>query len=284
MKWIQQLLGVIINSTAPLAPKWNGHLAFRIFCTVPPQKPINPRIEEFYSALKSETISLGKHEVMLHSMGQGPTKLLFLHGWMGNAYHWRKYTDALDPSQYTVYLLEAPGHGQAGGKHLNLELYRLGVEQALARIGPVELLIGHSLGSLTAAYTFLKEPALPVNRFVITGAPEGIGSIIAYFQEQLKLSPLAVNNLKAKIEQLLLVPIDQLNLPHFFAQVDRPTLIVHEETDLVTPIGPIRAGLPDNDYLAVHFTQGDDHRLLAETTVATVLQFINQNTHVYQTF
>jgi esterase/lipase len=223
---------------------------------------------------KHQFLDIDGHSAVLHQWGTGPKKVLFLHGWMSNSQRWLPYANQLDKNDYTIYALDAPGHGMAKGNHLNVEIYRNALEQSLAIIGSIDTLVCHSLGSLVGGYAYLNRNEIPVKRFVIMGSPSGMDAIFVYFEQLLGLSKRAIENLEGKINSVLKLPHKEISQVQFFQRVNQPLLVIHEKSDRITPFEPIRLASEGNKSIETFFTQGQDHNLKGPDTVARVIQFI----------
>jgi pimeloyl-ACP methyl ester carboxylesterase len=66
----------------------------------------------------------------------------------------------------------APGHGHSAGNSLHLEVSCDFLAMLIADLKNVHAIIAHSLGSLVAAYAFIKNECLPVKRYIVAGAPK----------------------------------------------------------------------------------------------------------------
>ena len=186
-KLITQLIGSYINLTAPLAPRYNGDLIFKLVCSVN-SPPLIPKTKAFFDFGTTTLLPTTHKDVALHAWGTGEQNLLFLHGWQSNAKQWQAYVEQLDLNKYTIYALDAPGHGSSLGSHLNLELYRYAIEQAINHIGEVHCVICHSLGSLAMSYAYLYHPKVAVSSYVIMGSPGAMNDILEYSRNILSLS------------------------------------------------------------------------------------------------
>ncbi|MDC8005330.1 alpha/beta hydrolase [Aureisphaera galaxeae] len=272
-KLITQSVGAFINVTAVVFPKWNADFSFNLLCKVK-RVGISEKGKEFFEDAEQTFLEVDGHSAVLHKWGQGPKTVLFLHGWLSNSQRWRNFVDHLDLSEYTVYAVDAPGHGMAKGKYLNLEVYRQSLRQALELTGPVDTLVCHSLGSLATAYAHLEADGLPIKKYVITGAPSGMDAIFVYFEELLGLSNKAIANLEGKINSILKLPHGEVSMKHFFKKVQDPLLVIHERNDRVTPFRAIESALNGNKVIQTYFTEGNDHNLKTPDVIDRVITFI----------
>jgi len=288
MKMKQLVITVLsgfINVTAVLFPKWNAEYLFDLLCKVK-RVGISEKGRIFLEKGQTQYLDIDGFSAALHKWGSGDKNLLFLHGWMSNSQRWAPYVEQLDLNEYTVYALDAPGHGMARGNRLNLEVYRKAMVQSIDLIGEVETLVCHSLGSLVGSYGYLHNEKIAINRFIIMGAPSGVDAIFIYFKDLVGLSKKAMQNLEVKINEVLQLPHNEIGIAQFIEKVERPVLVVHERTDRITPFEPIRVasewasnGSPhpkrNQKQIATFFTEGQDHNLKSTETVDRVLQFIN---------
>ncbi len=277
-KLLTKLTGKYLNVTAPLFPKLNREQAFKLLCKVQPV-PISKEGYDFFSTAETSYIEVPQASIAVHKWGDGSKKILFLHGWMSHSKRWQPYIDKLDTSEYSIYSLDAPAHGLSKGKVMNIEMYRKATEDIILKIGGVDHLICHSLGSLVGAYTFLANKEIPVKDYVIMGAPSGMDAIFGFFKDTLQLSNRTIDNLGIKVDSVLKIPASNLNLGNFFKQVEEPVFIVHEESDAVTPVSEIKKAAENStNNIKAWFTTGQDHNLTKTETVVTIINHIT-NTH-----
>lgn len=270
---ITKLIGIFINVTAVLFPRWSKEFSFKLFCKVRPVG-ISEKGKEFLAKATTTFLEVDGHSAALHRWGNGSKNVLFLHGWMSHSKRWQAYVDRLDLNEYSVYSLDAPGHGMAKGNHLNLEIYRKAIVQAIEKAGTIDTLISHSLGGLVLAYSYLSDKKIPVKRFVIMGSPAGMDAIFSYFQGLLGLSEKAMHHLKEKANSILKIPHQQIYMENFFSTVEKPVLVVHEKTDSITPFKPIEKALQQNKKVKTLFTEGLNHDLKSEEVYAAVVAYI----------
>ena len=283
--FIARLIGFYFNLGTYLFPKRVREQAFNLLCKVK-KLPITPEGAEFFKRGSTTFTDVYGYRTALHKWGDGPKKILFLHGWMSHSQRWKSYVDSLDLNEYTCYALDAPGHGTSEGNFLNLEIYREAYETALDQIGDVDVLVAHSLGNLVAAYQYFYNPKIAVKSYVIMGSPSGMDAIFEYFHELLGLSQAMMKNLSVKIKEVLKVDPSNLQLSEFFQSNTKPKLVIHEISDSVTPIGPIREGIQGAANVTAYFTEGLDHTLKGPDVKEKVINFIKDITknqiHVFE--
>lgn len=272
---ITKSLGIFLNITSVLFPKWSTEFSFKLFCKVS-AVGFSEKGKQFLGKANTTFFEVDGHSAVVHRWGNGPKKVLFLHGWMSHSQRWKPYVDRLDLNKYSVYAIDAPGHGMAAGNHLNLEIYRKAIVHVLKEAGSIDTLISHSLGGLVAAYSYLCDKKLPIKRFVIMGAPAGIEPVFSYFQNLLGLSSKVMYHLEQKANSILKIPYEQISMKNFFSTIESPVLVIHEKTDIVTPFKPIEKVLQQNKTIETFYTEGLQHDLKSEEVYAKVTAYIEQ--------
>jgi pimeloyl-ACP methyl ester carboxylesterase len=276
-KLIPKIIGGLLNILTPIFPKFTRNKAFNLLSRVK-RVPISEEGQIFFSKGETHWLKVASYKTALHKWGNGPKKVLFMHGWMSHSQRWKLYVESMDPNKFTCYALDAPGHGASEGNFLNLEIYREAYEETLKFTGPVDVLVSHSFGNLVAAYQFLYEPELPVASYVIMGSPSGMDAIFKYFEDILGVSTRMLRNLSIKINEVLKLPIDEISMRNFFEQLDKPALLIHEESDRITPIAPIKVAASEVKNMETHYTNGLDHTLKSPEILDRVNIFINKQT------
>lgn len=273
-QFIIKSIGSFINTTALVAPIWSSNYAFNLLCKVR-RAGISEKGKAFFSQATQHTLSIHKHDAVLHQWGNGPKNILFLHGWESNSQRWLPYYNLLEKEQYTVYALDAPGHGMSGGTQLNIEVFRQAIEAAIQHIGTIDTVIGHSLSNTSVGYSYLMNTSVPVKKFVVMGAASGMDAVFAYFKEMLGLSKRSMKNLSAKINTVLKIPHEDVKLASFLEIVTQPVLVVHDKNDRITPFAPIEIALANNKKIDSFITTGLKHDLKGAAVYNKVIAFIN---------
>jgi pimeloyl-ACP methyl ester carboxylesterase len=276
-KIIPKIIGGLLNILTPLFPKFTRNKAFNLLCRVK-RIPISEEGQIFFSKGETHWLDVVGYKTALHKWGDGPKKILFMHGWMSHSQRWKQYVESMDLNEFTCYALDAPGHGASEGNFLNLEIYRVAYMEALEITGPVHVLVSHSFGNLVAGYQYLYNPKVPVASYVIMGSPSGMDAIFKYFEDILGLSPRMLKNLSIKINKVLKLPIEELSMRNFFNKLESPALLIHEETDKITPIAPMKEAASEAKRIEVHYTSGLDHTLKSPEILKIVKNYIYKHT------
>ena len=271
---ITKSIGFFLNAAAVIAPGWAANFAFNLLCKVR-RASISEKGKAFFEKATQHTLLLEKNTAVLHKWGSGPKNILFLHGWESNSQRWLPYYNMLEKEKYTIYALDAPGHGMSGGDKLNVEVFRQAIEAALARIGPIDTIIGHSLSNTAVGYCYIMNPNVDVKKFIVMGAASGMDAVFTYFKEILGLSRRSVANLSKKVNTIFKIPHQEVKLMSFLDKVTQPVLVIHDKNDAVTPFKPIENVLKKHPKINTYITCGLKHDLKAEEVYAKVIAFID---------
>ena len=272
---ITKSIGFFLNAAAVIAPGWAANFAFNLLCKVR-RAGISEKGKAFFEKATQHTLLLEKNTAVLHKWGSGPKNILFLHGWESNSQRWLPYYNMLEKEKYTIYALDAPGHGMSGGDKLNVEVFRQAIEAALARIGPIDTIIGHSLSNTAVGYCYIMNPNVDVKKFIVMGAASGMDAVFTYFKEILGLSIRSVANLSKKVNTIFKIPHQEVKLMSFLDKVTQPVLVIHDKNDAVTPFKPIENVLKKHPKINTYITCGLKHDLKAEEVYAKVIAFIDR--------
>jgi len=272
---ITKSIGLFLNAAAIIAPIWGARFAFNLLCKVR-RAGVSEKGKAFFEKAIQHTLLLEKNSAVLHKWGSGPKNILFLHGWESNSQRWLPYYNLLEKEKYTIYALDAPGHGMSKGDKLNLEVFRQAIEASLEHIGPIDTVIGHSLSNTAMGYCYGIRPDVDVNKFIVMGAASGMDAVFTYFKEILGLSNRSVANLSKKVNTIFKTPHQEVKLMSFFKKVTQPVLVIHDKNDPVTPFEPIEKALKKHPKINSYITNGLKHDLKAEEVYTKVAAFIER--------
>ncbi len=268
------MYGVYMNLLARIAPSKAAEKGFLLFCK-PFRIPINQKQKEFFNSAEKFTIDHEGHAIQGYKWGRGDQKILFLHGWQSHTYRWKPYVEALKDDNYTIYSIDAPGHGMSSGNFLSVPLYSELIENFIREHGPMHTIVGHSLGGFSLLYTFHKYPLLQVGQLILLAPPGEASDFISVFQKTLKLSPRAMELIIDHFANRYDVTPDYFSTKRFIKSVNVKGLIIHDEEDNEAPYHyslPLHHAWERSRLIT---TKGFGHNLRSETVVQDVVDFIN---------
>jgi pimeloyl-ACP methyl ester carboxylesterase len=271
---ITKSIGAGLNTLAHIAPARAANIGFKLFCR-PFRVQINEKQKAFFATAKQEKFTHEGVDIQTYRWGNGPKKILMLHGWQSHTYRWKPYIDALSPD-HTVYALDAPGHGLSGGKFLSVPLYSEVIEEQIKRIGPVDTVLTHSLGGFSALYTFYREPSLHTGDLIALASPGEAKEFFDFYSRSLRLSQKCSNLIINRFQQVFQKTPAFFSAPTFASSITIPGLIIHDEDDKETPFHHaerIHAAWKTSTLIK---TKGFGHNLRSQDVVQEVMQYVSR--------
>lgn len=269
-----RLIGLYLNIFACFSPRAAGKLAFSIFC-----RPVRSRItlkqKSFFQSAQPFSMDYEGVAVRGYRWGSGHQNILFLHGWQSNSYRWKAYIDALPKDQYTIYALDAPGHGQSGGDFLTVPVYSSVIRQVILQLGSVDAVIGHSIGSFSMLYTLFRFPLLPVKSVIALAPPGEATDFVDVFKATLGLSRKVVGLIEEQFVDQYDVKPDFFSAVKFASHLNMKGLIIHDEEDREAPFSYASSIHHAWKRSRLITTKGFGHNLRSPVVVSHVVDFIS---------
>ncbi len=273
---IPLLMGRYINTMARIAPGVAGAHGFRLFC-YPFRPPLKSHQKSFLSAAATSRLRIDSQEIQLYRWGNGPRKVLFLHGWQSHTYRWKPLIDTFSHDDYTLYSLDAPGHGMSAGSMLHVPLYSRVVEAVFEKLGQFDAVIGHSLGAFTLLYTSHHHKELPVDKMVLLAPPGDATEFINFYRNALRLDDRSLRRIESHFEKEIKRPVAFFSAKTFAEAQRRPGLIIHDREDEDTSYTnsvAIHEAWPQSKLV---ITNGLGHNLKSPDIAKQVVEFVNVN-------
>jgi pimeloyl-ACP methyl ester carboxylesterase len=274
IKTITSLAGLYLNSIAHVFPQHAGRQGLKLFCR-PFRLPLKKYQRDYLATADLFSFDHDGVNIQGYRWGDGEKKILFLHGWQSHTFRWKNYIEALPKDQYTIYAIDAPGHGLSAGSFLSVPYYSAVIQQLIATIGHVHAIVSHSLGSFSSLHAFHKQPALPVDKLILMAPPGEASDFISFYQQQLKLSDKTVDLILKQFEKQFQQPIHYFSTTKFAADVKVPGLIIHDEDDEEAPFHYAKKISANWSQSKLIVTKGLGHNLKSKDIVAEVLNFVN---------
>lgn len=276
---IIRLYGVYMNLLAIVAPSKAAEKGFLLFCK-PFRVSITPKQRQFFNSAEKFTIGHEGETIQGYRWGRGEQKILFLHGWQSHTYRWKAYIEALqNEGVYTIFALDAPGHGLSSGNFLSVPLYSSLIENFIRENGPIHTVVGHSLGGFSLLHTFHKYPLLQVNQLILLAPPGEASDFISVFRNTLKLNDRTMDLILDYFASRYDVTPDYFSTSRFIKSVNVRGLIIHDEEDAEAPYRysvPLHKSWERSRLIT---TKGYGHNLRSASVVKDVVDFITDPAH-----
>jgi pimeloyl-ACP methyl ester carboxylesterase len=274
-KIITKVLGAYLNTLAQVAPGKAARDGFYLFC-----RPFRAKLTNYHKKFLQTADQFSfDHDginIQAYRFGNGPKKVLFLHGWQSHTFRWKAYIDALDKEEYTIYAFDAPGHGLSGGSYLNVPFYGEIITQLIETIGDVHAVVGHSLGGFSTLYMLHQKPNVRVGRAILMAPPGEANDFIQFYQNMLGLNQGTMKLINDYFTNEFSKPITWFSTTKFAGSVAIPGLIIHDKEDREAPYHyaeRINNAWPQSRLIT---TEGFGHNLKSPEVVKMVTGFLEE--------
>jgi pimeloyl-ACP methyl ester carboxylesterase len=187
---------------------------------------------------------------------------------------------ALTDRGWRVLAPDAPGHGESHGSTSSLPQFIGALDAVLEQLGPVQALIGHSMGSLAIARRMSdaqRDAPASVEHVALVSAPSGIAFLVESFEQLFGIGEATSRHGRVLFEHRFGGrPEDYTVLGE--RRIDVPVLLVHDDADDVVPCDHSRQLLSRLPRAQLFTTHGLGHSgmLRDPATLAAIADFLDQ--------
>ncbi len=210
------------------ATEWSLKLFFK-----PRKGKVNKSYQEkFLSTATQEKLSINGMTIAGYSFGNGPKKILLLHGWESNTWRWRKLIQHLGKEQYTFYSIDAPAHGKSSEKTFSLLQYNEAINYVFNFFKP-DVIIGHSMGglaNLTHAHHYKIGNEI---KLVNLASPHSLKYIFGLYFDIIGIAKNIKASLTKNILEVFNIDIDQYDVEKIGSNINNKLLIIHDKEDTI---------------------------------------------------
>jgi pimeloyl-ACP methyl ester carboxylesterase len=223
---------------AYIAPTVSGRIATRIWFTPvlwskTKPRPIPDGAETVRFVRKDGDVVTG------YRTGHGDKKALLVHGWAGSTRQYRQLAAALVADGHECVVIDLPGHGPAAGSQTDVVDMADAIIAAADSLGPLNLLVAHSLGAISAARAL--HNGAHVDAFVLIAPGVFPRRAFQQFCSLLHLrAPVAAIVERNMDDRFGEGVFDRAGLEMLESTVPDRTLIVHDIDDEMVPVADAR--------------------------------------------
>jgi len=276
-KTIQKWLGTYINIMAYIAPAYAGKLGFKLFGR-PIRKKMKPGDKRFLNSSEKFSFYHKDLKIQGYRWGDGPKKILLLHGWQSNSARWKQVVRSISKSNYTMYAFDAPGHGLSEGNFFSAPLYGEVILTFARKAGKLHTIVGHSLGGFSTLYVISQYKHLEVDRLIIMATPGEVNDFVTWFKQRLNLSDKSVECIRNHFIKEIGHPYEEFSISKFAEHIDLPGLIIHDKTDRFAPFQYAKTLNRMWNSSKLLATEGMGHHLYSKNVVKAITDYIsNEN-------
>ena len=268
-----RIVGKYLNFINYLSPKIGGKQAFYIFC-YPFKARINKKQQAYLDTAEQFKLPVEDFEIQCYKWGNGPRKILFVHGWKSNTYRWRNFIENISKEEFTLYSFDAPGHGNSGSFFGNVPLYEKAISKINDYIGNAESIVAHSVGSFSTLYFINAHPDKKPQKMVSLASPESVADFIDFYVDKLQLNKRTMQNLEAYFRNYTSKEIEDFKLESLFDRNDAKGLIIHDKNDKVCSVDYAKKMHSLWPTSKLVLTEGHGHKLNDKFIIGMVKEFV----------
>ncbi|WP_194972665.1 alpha/beta fold hydrolase [Aquiflexum lacus] len=270
---IYQSIGLYLNTLNKISPKKGGEVGYRLFCK-PGRSKLKRQHKEFFDTSDQEDFDFNGVNIRLYSWGQGPKKVLFVHGWQSHSYRWKQFIALLPKDEYTLIAFDAPGHGQSGGDQFHVPMNAFLISLLVEKYGGFDAVVAHSIGSFSVLYAKTYYHINKIGKFVSMASPSRAAEFFAFYSSALQLKKHTMDNVTNVFQMQVRHKVEDISLATFARFLDIPGLIIHDKNDPETPYANAleMAEVWVNSELIT--TNGFGHNLKSPNVVRLVVDYL----------
>lgn len=225
-------------------------------------------------------IAAGADRVRVYEWGSGARTVLIVHGWGSRASRFAPMANALAARGWRVLAFDAPGHGLSVGRSSSLPQFMATLDAIATQLGPVQVLIGHSIGALAIACARTGAPPWfnALQRVVLISMPSGAPFLVEAFHGMFRIGTATARHmLDAFGRRFGAGPASFIASPDVVIR-RLPVLVVHDRHDDIVPFAHSEALLPALQNARLLVTDGLGHSALTRdaATINAIADFIDE--------
>lgn len=227
-----------LRALSHLAPGLAGRIATRIWFTPVLWSRTKPKpLPDGAEAVRFDRV--GGDAVTGYRLGHGAKTALLVHGWAGSTRQYRRLVARLVDEGYACVVIDLPGHGSASGGQTDVVDIAEAITVAARSLGPVDLLVAHSLGAISAARAL--QDGARAGAFVVIAPGVFPRRAFQQFCSMLDLrTPVAAVVERNMDRRFGTGVFDRAGREMLASDVPERTLIVHDIEDEMIPVADVR--------------------------------------------
>ena len=272
--FVIKTIGNALNATSYVSPRYASKKAIHLF-----SKPRKGRYNENQNAIiaTAKRTQLSWHDLDISVYvweGNGPT-ILLAHGWESNASRWSYLLKDLRAQDYTVIALDAPAHGNSGGKVFNAVLYSEFISETVKYFNP-EVLIGHSVGGMASIFCLHNYQSPSVTKLISLRAPAHFDGVFSRYKNMMGYNHRISKGMERLVVERFGKTTDYFSAANFTKDFEIKGLIIHDKKDKIIPYED--ALLFSNKFKNSELitTEGFGHSLKDNSLTPKIIDFINR--------
>jgi pimeloyl-ACP methyl ester carboxylesterase len=241
-------------------------------------KAIEPSLSELIKCVKQSDLKHLGETVRCYEWKSQAKKargrMLMCHGWEGYAFNFLALVDAATKAGWDVLSFDHLAHGNSSGTRSGLPIALNTLLAVSNHIGPIDVLVGHSLGGAAASWAAAHKK-IPVKRVVLIAPFYDTFQLTRTWVKAHLLSDDIRAGLQSELEKGTRMTFDDF-MPEALAQhFSLPVMILHDPKDPVTAFKHSRKLASLNSHISLEAVTDNGHvRSLADAgCIEKILHF-----------
>ncbi|WP_115463262.1 alpha/beta fold hydrolase [Winogradskyella aurantiaca] len=266
-------VGNALNATSLVSSRYASQKALTLFAS-PRKGRYNEKQKTVVSDAEQVDLSYdGLKIATYHWQGSGPTVLL-AHGWESNASRWQYILEDLKKKDFNIVALDAPVHGQSGGKLFSAIFYAEFLAEVIKHYNPMTL-IGHSVGGMASVFCQYNNNFENIKKLVLLGAPAHFTGVFSRYKQMMGYNRRISNGLDNLVLQRFGKPVDYFSAANFTQSITADGLIIHDKHDKIIPYEDALEFNSKYNNAELITTTGFGHGLRDTSLTPRIIDFIN---------
>lgn len=216
-----------------LAPELTGRRAEALF-TSPLRSSRERALSSPLQGARVEYQEVAGERIAVYRWGDADRPLLlFSHGWSSFGLRVLPWLTRLLASGYQVASFDQVAHGRSSGRHATLPGFGDVLAGVADRLGPVDAMVGHSLGG--AAVAMALHRGVSARRVALIAPPADAAGAVNRFAQWVGLGSRALQHMRSAVVARAGVPLEQVTAQTMAPALGTPALIVHDLADAEVP-------------------------------------------------
>ena len=272
-KYLPRIIGGTINFTSYISTRFAAKLALDLF-SMPKKGKIKPVEAEYLKSATQDLVYFESLSIKTYNWKGDKETILLAHGWESNSFRWMDLIEILRSLNYNVIALDAPAHGDSGGKLFNALLYSECINMVAKKYN-VQTIVGHSVGGMASVFFQHKYQLKSIERLILLGAPADFIGVFNRYENMMGYN----KRVSKALENHVLKHYN--HLPEYFSpavfskEIKAKGLIIHDKKDRVIPYKDglkFKQNYANSEFIA---TKGFGHGLKSEKVYQHIIDFLN---------
>jgi esterase/lipase len=228
---------------------------------------------KFLNQATQDIIEVRGHKLKTYVLGNGPIRILLIHGWESNSWRWRKFIRSMGMENYTFICIDAPAHGASSGKTFDMRILLEGIYRLYQEYQP-HVIIGHSMGGMANLLHAAHYPVDKELKLICLASPHSLEYIFGLYYKAIGIGTRMRKNTKSYFEKIYGIKLDYFNVEKVGNDIENALLIVHDIDDNLNSIDCAKSNhntIKQSTFISI---KGSNHSLQSEEVFSIIKSWL----------